>query len=133
MQKNERPTIADRAPEANHDPSTAATDFADLTRSRSVAWWPVHEYVTRLTDRVDSWPMAGTPAWCELTDEDPRKLAAVLDAGQHHALRVEVAQEAAAEASKTISAAVDWRAMAQDISRRRAFYAARPWLKRVVA
>lgn len=97
----------------------------------SVAWWPVHEYVTRITAQVPGWPVAGTPAWCDLDDNDPAKLAAVVDAGQHHALRIETAQEARADASKAVGAAVDWRAIAQDITQRRAFYAARPWMKRV--
>lgn len=95
--------------------------------ARSVSWWSVHEFVTRLTELVAAWPMAGTPAWCALDDYDPRKLAAVLDAGQHHALRVETAQEIHAEASKAVAAATDWRAIAQEMHQLHNWRATRPW------
>jgi hypothetical protein len=84
---------------------------------RSVDWWAVHQYVARLI-AVEDWPLAGTPEWCALNDSDPRKLAAVMDFGQHHALRVETAQAALAEASRAIAAAVDWTAVADSIHRR---------------
>lgn len=129
MQNNERAAVADRAPEADRSYSTA-----DVTTARSVSWWRVHQFVTDVTDVLEGgWPIAGTPAWCQLADDDPRKLAAVLDAGQHHALRIETAQEVAAEASQAISGAADWRAIAQDVIERRDFYARNPWAKRVVA
>jgi len=98
--------------------------------SQSVSWWRVHEYVTECVGTLTDWPMAGTPAWCDLDDWDPRKLAAVLDAGQHHALRVETAQEARAQASKAISAAADWRGIAQELNQIREFRATRPWATR---
>lgn len=74
--------------------------------------------------------MAGTPAWCALDDGDPVKTAALLDAAQHWALRVETCQQAACDASREISAAEDWSAIAQHVQDRREFYAARPWLRR---
>ena len=83
------------------------------TESRSVAWWPVHEFIAALVAQVSDLPMAGTPAWCRLGDGDPRKLLAVAVAGEHHVLRVETAQEALAEASKTIAAETDWQAVAR--------------------
>jgi hypothetical protein len=96
--------------------------------SRAVAWWPVHVYVeARL---VADAPLLGTPAWCALTDDDPAKLSAVLDGGQHFALRLDAAQEAAAEASQAVSAAVDWRAVAQEWMQLQAFRAANPWARR---
>ncbi|OBI08657.1 hypothetical protein A5715_00630 [Mycolicibacter heraklionensis] len=58
---------------------------------------------------------AGTPAWCALDDQHPDKLAAVLAAGVHHALRMDLSQEAAADASKAIAAADDWPAVARAI------------------
>jgi Protein of unknown function (DUF2742) len=80
--------------------------------SRQVDWWSVHEYVdARLAD-VASWPMAGTPEWCALDDTDPAKTAALLDAAQHWALRMETCQQARCEASKAIAAAADWKAIA---------------------
>ena len=46
----------------------------------------------------------GTPAWCSLANDDPRKWAALLDASEHWALRVDTCQEARCEASSDISA-----------------------------
>jgi hypothetical protein len=77
--------------------------------------------------------MVGTTEWCALDESDPRKLAALLDAAQHWALHLEINQEARAEASKTVSAAADWRAVAQEINQRHNFYAERPWLKRAAS
>lgn len=88
------------------------------TESRSVAWWPVHEFVTALLAHVNELPAAGTPAWCTLGDGDPRKLLAVAAAGEHHVLRVETAQEVHAEASKAIAAATDWRQIAREMQQR---------------
>ncbi len=85
------------------------------TESRMVAWWPVHEFIAAAVAGVDDLPTAGTPAWCVLADGDPRKLLAVAVAGEHHALRMEIAQEARAEASKAIAAAVDWPAAAREV------------------
>lgn len=100
--------------------------------AQAVSWLTVHQYVV---DRlrcagVDSWPTAGTPEWAALPDADPRKLAAVLDAGQHHALRVETAQEALAAASRDIAASADWTAVSSEITARKSFFAERPWLRR---
>nr|WP_321182435.1 DUF2742 domain-containing protein [Mycobacterium kansasii] len=85
--------------------------------SHQVGWWDVHLYVSPLLAAAVSWPMIGTPAWCQLDDTDPAKVAAVYDAAQHWALRVETAQEARAEASRDISAAEDWGAVARGIRR----------------
>jgi hypothetical protein len=90
--------------------------------SSAVSWWSVHEYVTPLLDEVGSWPMAGTPEWVALDDDDPHKLAALFDAAQHHALRVETCQQACAEASQAVSASADWRAIATEIFQRRSVY-----------
>jgi hypothetical protein len=103
--------------------------------SQQVSWWSVHEFVTAALSRagVSSFPILGTPAWCLLDSSDPVKWAALLDAAQHYALRLETDQEAIAEASHAISAAADWSAIASGIHNRAAFYEARPWLKRVSA
>jgi hypothetical protein len=102
------------------------------TGSQQVSWWSVHEHVGPLPQSVGDWPMVGTPAWCVLADDDPMKLAAVYDAAQHWALRVETCQEARAEGSRAVSGALDWRALSREINARTEFYAARPWRKRVV-
>ena len=90
--------------------------------SRQVSWWDVHEYVQPSLDSAGPWPTAGTPAWCALDDDDPAKLAALLDAAQHHVLRVETAQAALAEASRAVAAGADWPALAAEIVRGRAAY-----------
>lgn len=100
--------------------------------SQQVSWWSVHEFVTAHL-QVEHWPMVDSPDWCLLDDDDPRKLAALLDAAQHWALRTETCQQAQAEASRDISAAADWSAIAQKWRARSEFRAAHPWMKRVTA
>lgn len=100
--------------------------------SQQVSWWSVHEHVQRFLDLVGTWPTAGTPAWCALAD-GPVKLAALLDAAQHWALKLELNQEALAEASRSVSAAVDWPKVSREIQQASDLYAARPWLKRVAS
>jgi hypothetical protein len=90
--------------------------------SSQVSWWSVHECVSKLLDRVDEWPMIGTPAWCALPDEDPAKLAAIYSAAEHWALRLETAQQARCEASKEIAASLDWWEYAKASRRRRDSY-----------
>jgi hypothetical protein len=69
--------------------------------------------------------MVGTPLWCALDDDDPVKIAALFDAAQHWALRVETHQRTLAEASRAVSEAEDWTAIATEISRRREVYITR--------
>jgi Protein of unknown function (DUF2742) len=90
--------------------------------SRQVDWWSVHIHVQPLLARVGAWPMAGTPAWSDLDDADPAKIAALYDAARHHALRVDTAQTALAEASRAVAAAVNWTVVARAIQRRRDMY-----------
>lgn len=88
-----------------------------MTASQQVAWWPVHRFLNSALARANAGPLplAGTPAWMDLTDTDQRKLLALAVAGEHHALRMEIAQEAIAEASKAVAAAEDWPAIARTI------------------
>lgn len=111
------PAMEDRAPATVATPSSA-----DPTASRAVSWWSVHEHVAPVLDAAGSWPMAGTPAWRQLDDADPRKWAAICDAARHWALRVETCQEAMAQASRDVSAAADWPGIAREIVRRRGVY-----------
>jgi Protein of unknown function (DUF2742) len=104
-----------------------------IAASQQVSWWSVHEHVAPVLASVQSWPMVGTPAWCALPDSDPAKWAALLSAAEHWALRVETCQQALADAGSEISAHADWSSIAQRIRTVREFYAARPWIKRVVA
>jgi hypothetical protein len=108
------------------------TDHFDVSSSQ-VSWWSVHEHVTPLLASMGSWPMVGTPEWCALDDADPRKLAALLDAAQHWALRLETCQQSRCDASREISGAADWSTIAAHALIRRGFYEHRPWLRRVVA
>lgn len=100
--------------------------------SRQVAWWPVHEFITAVVAQANyaALPVAGTPAWCELADGNPQKLLALAVAGEHHALRMETAQQALAEASHGIAGAADWPAVGREMAQLNAFYAERPWLRR---
>lgn len=90
--------------------------------SRTVDWWAVHEYVKPLLEEVGCWPMVGTHTWIDLHLDDPTKLAALYDAAQHWALRVDATQEATAEASRDISAAADWSRIAREAVQRNGIY-----------
>lgn len=94
--------------------------------ARTVDWWAVHLFVTVWLEHVDRWPMAGTLEWQRLADDDACKWASLLDAAQHHVLRVETAQAAAAEASHAIAGAVDWRRVAGEIHQRSTCHARIP-------
>lgn len=121
--------------------TTETTNNVDPCASRTVAWWPVLCFVADLLrvkpeavpEAAQRVPLLGTPAWCDLADDDPAKLAAVIHGGCHHALRLEMTQEALAEASEDISTMVDWRAVAGEVSARAAFRTANPWVKRVAS
>lgn len=106
-----------------------------MTGSQQVSWALVHEFLEAALAQANtgSLPWAGTPAWCALPDGDPRKLLALAAAGEHHVLRVEVAQSAQAEASRAVAAAADWPKVAREIQQRNEFYASRPWLRRAVS
>lgn len=90
--------------------------------SRQVDWWSVHTFVLPTLIRVESWPLAGSPAWVELADNDPVKLAAIFDAARHHALRIDTAQAAMAQASRDIASAADWPAVGREIRQRNGVY-----------
>lgn len=86
---------------------------AGSPQSQQVCWTTVLEFVERLGINPTTVLLVGTPAWAQLPDDHPDKLAAVLAAGVHHALRLNLTQDAMAEASQAISAAVDWTAVAR--------------------
>jgi hypothetical protein len=85
------------------------------TSSRQVAWLEVYLFVAPLLAEVAPRPVAGTPDWCALPDDDPRKLAAVIEAGVQQALRIDTEQATKAQAAQDISLAEDWRQLAQDV------------------
>lgn len=87
--------------------------------SRAVSWWPVHEFLAAVLAQADTAPpLAGTPAWLALADHDPAKLLALAVAGEHHVLRMEIAQESRAEASKAIASSADWSKVSREIRTR---------------
>ena len=92
-----------------------------MSSAQQVSWFPVHEHVAPLLEMVGQWPTVGTPEWCAL-DGSPVKLAAIYDAARHWALHLELGQEARADASRAVSAGADWKAIAQEIRRRRGVY-----------
>ncbi|OBK91479.1 DUF2742 domain-containing protein [Mycolicibacter sinensis] len=103
----------------------------NATASRSVSWWPTHEFVAELLAQANTAPpMAGTPAWCALADDDPLKLLSLAQAGEHHVLRMEVAQGHRAAASRAVAASVDWGKVGREIHQRAEFRAAHPWSRR---
>jgi hypothetical protein len=113
---NGAPTTTERVDTAN------CSGIAAAVSSQQVAWWEVHTFVAPTLSEVGSWPTAGTPEWCSLQDDDPAKLAGLLDAAQHWALRVETAQQAQCEASRAVSAAADWSGIATETFWRRGAY-----------
>ena len=119
----------------DHQPDDHSVADIDtpVVASQQVSFWSVHEFVQRYLETAGCYPPAGTPAWCELADGDRRKWAALLDFAQHHALRVETAQEADCQASHDVSASADWSAIAQRERDEAEFYAVRPWMKRVAS
>jgi hypothetical protein len=98
-----------------------------------VSWWSVHEFVADYLEATRSWPMAGSVEWQQLPDADPRKLASLLDAARHWALRVETAQQARCDASRDVSAAYDWGGISRRIRDQAEFYNEKPWLRRTPA
>lgn len=83
--------------------------------SQQVCWTAVLAFVERRGINPTTALIAGTPAWAALDDQHPDKLAAVLAAGVHHALRLDLNQEVVADASKAVAGAEDWSAVAQCI------------------
>jgi len=81
--------------------------------SQQVSFWAVHEFVAPILERTGTWPMVGTPEWCSLSVDHPAKIAALFDAARHHALRIEMAQEAHAAASKAVAEDDDWSMLAR--------------------
>jgi len=100
--------------------------------SQQVSWWSVHEFLAALVSQANTLPVAGTPSWCALDDSDPVKLLAVAVAGEHHVLRMEIAQEARCEAAKAVAASTDWPKVAREIQQREDFRTSRQWARREV-
>ena len=94
----------------------------DHIGSRTVSWLAVVDYAAPILASVGTWPMAGTLEWQQLADDDPRKLAAILDTARHWALYVENNQAALAEASRDVSAGADWSTISRNMLQRNGVY-----------
>lgn len=94
---------------------------AGLPASREVQWWPVHLFIEAAVAQANYGPLptAGTPAWAELADGDPRKLLSLAIAGEHHTLRTQIGQEQLAQAAEDVHGGEDWTAVARQVRRRR--------------
>lgn len=132
--RDSRPAANGAAQDTTGQVDTAKSNRA-YRQSQQVNWRAVHRFVTPLLQTVGSWPTVGTIEWHQLHDDDLVKYAALFDAAQHWALRLESCQVARCEAGRAISAgaplvdddllslrtkpAVDWKSVAQEIRRRR--------------
>ncbi|OBK12970.1 hypothetical protein A5637_20670 [Mycolicibacterium fortuitum] len=89
--------------------------------SRQVAWFEVYSFAARFAvnhdlDLLASYEMIpGTPQWCQLADDDARKLMALVLGGVREALANDTRQEHIADAGKKICTAANWSALAQRI------------------
>jgi hypothetical protein len=84
-----------------------------------VSWWSVHEYVAPILAAVGTWPTLGSAEWVALPDHAAAKWAAILSAAEHWSLRLECCQEGLAQASRDVSTAENWSAIATEITQRR--------------
>lgn len=89
--------------------------------SQEVNWWATHLFIEAAVAQANCGPIpiAGTPAWAELADGDPRKLLALAVAGEHHVLRTEIGQEIRAQAAEDVWGGEDWSQAARQVQRRR--------------
>lgn len=100
-----------------------------------ISWEPVHHFVGRLLAGRSTAILPGTPEWCALDDNDPRKTVALLIAADRWALdqerlHLEHQRIAAKDAALQISAEKDWAAVARQIRERNDFYNTHPDLRR---
>ncbi|KZS80316.1 hypothetical protein A4G31_26775 [Mycobacterium persicum] len=89
-----------------------------MVAAQQTAWWSVRQYVLPLLQSVGAWPLLGSPEWCSLDPDDPRKKAAVYDGAQHWALRLETCQTTMADAGRAVSGALNWAEASRDIRQR---------------
>ena len=93
--------------------------------SRQVAWFETYTFASRIAAQrgysltAAQLPAPGTPTWCGMPDSDARKLLSLLLRGVQAALADDATQAASADASREISTAADWRALAQRTHRGR--------------
>lgn len=115
-----------------NDADASGANSTSLHASEQVSFWEAHTFLEAVLAQANVGPLprAGSPAWCDLAEGDPRKLLSLALDGVHHILRVEVAQTARAEASRDVSGAADWPKIAREIQQINNFRASRPWARR---
>jgi hypothetical protein len=100
-------------------PTWPGTIFTRTVDSMQVSWWDCHVFMESLVQQANCGPIPwpGTPSWCDMPDDDPRKLLALAGFGVYQALSVDAWQEASAEASSAISAGQDWGEVSRSMRR----------------
>lgn len=95
----------------------AATCGGGNPSSQQRSWWEVHQFIEAVVQQANYGllPAAGTPAWSQLADGDPRKLLAVAIDGEHWTLRVETAQIALADAACAVADSTNWTTIARRV------------------
>jgi hypothetical protein len=91
------------------------TIFVKSIASMQVSWWDCHVFMAEMVQQANCGPVPwpGTPAWCAIPDDDPRKLLALAGFGVYQAVSVDAWQDATAEAGSEISAGENWSAIAR--------------------
>jgi DNA-binding transcriptional LysR family regulator len=82
--------------------------------SRQIGWYEVYLLLAPLLGERPT-VLPGTPAWSLLPDDHPDKWQAILWASVWWCLDQDARQAAMAEASREISSAADWSAVAQQV------------------
>lgn len=105
----------------------AGPSRAGFLASRQVNWYETFCYAERLAanhgvDILEHHLVAGSPRWCEMPDDDARKLMALVLGGIREALGHDANQTSLVDASRAVSAAEDWPAIAHGIGRRNGVY-----------
>lgn len=99
----------------------ALTGAGSPASSQEVQWWPVHQFLEAALAQANNGPLpiAGTPSWTALANDDPRKVFALAAAGEHWVLRTQIGQEIRAQSAEDVHDGADWSQVARQVQRRR--------------
>lgn len=105
---------------ANTEVEEARTDHgAGSPASQEVNWYETLRFAERWAANhgvaLDHHLVAGTPQWCQMPDDDARKLMALVLGGVREALTNDTRQAAIAEAQQEISADYDWARISRQV------------------
>ena len=106
--------------------------------STPITWEPVRDFAYRLLAGRTTSIIAGTPEWCALDDDDPRKTTALIAAGNRWVLeqsldQIDLRRIAAKHAAIEVATALDWTRVAKGIRDRDQWYRDNPDLRRKVS